>query len=248
MEIKVLGSGCPKCKLLEKNVVETLKTLGKDLLWDGITKGKPAFKNPEITRDAINHTVQLGATQDIPVAKIAKGLDRLAENVKGIPIVEQLAKGLAKGNEKWDAMLWEYLHDGLKIYGYEHLAGQVRSKALKEGWSTEKTNKALDEMGQLVNDTYGGQNWDILGVSAKQQRALSWMLLSSDWTISTVRQALSPTGFGSLYKNDKFWKEATTKGTPTNARAKAGRAPENTLTVAERKAIIKALLKRSGKI
>lgn len=33
-----------------------------------------------------------------------------------------------------------------------------------------------------------------------------------------------------------------------SARAKAGRAPENTLTVAERKAIIKAILKRSGKI
>ena len=29
MEIKVLGSGCPKCKLLEKNVVDTLEKLGK---------------------------------------------------------------------------------------------------------------------------------------------------------------------------------------------------------------------------
>ncbi|MCD4826943.1 MAG: thioredoxin family protein [Acholeplasmataceae bacterium] len=29
MNIKVLGSGCPKCKLLEKNVVEALAKLGK---------------------------------------------------------------------------------------------------------------------------------------------------------------------------------------------------------------------------
>jgi len=27
MEIKVLGTGCPKCKLLEKNVLEALKAL-----------------------------------------------------------------------------------------------------------------------------------------------------------------------------------------------------------------------------
>jgi hypothetical protein len=203
---------------------KTLKVLGKDLLWDGLTgKGKPAFKNPEIARDAVKHLVQLGATQDIPVKNIARGLDKLAEKAKGIPVAEQLAKGLAKGNEAWDRMLWDYLHDGLKIYGYESLAEKVRTKSIKEGWTPEQTEKALDEMGQLVNDTFGGQNWDILGVSPKQQRVLRWMLLSPDWTISTVRQALSPLGVGSMYKNDKFWKEATKKGTPANARAKAGR-------------------------
>jgi small redox-active disulfide protein 2 len=37
MEIKVLGSGCPKCKLLEKNVVETLKTLGKEAKVEKVT-------------------------------------------------------------------------------------------------------------------------------------------------------------------------------------------------------------------
>lgn len=29
MEIKVLGTGCPKCKTLEKNVVEALAEMGK---------------------------------------------------------------------------------------------------------------------------------------------------------------------------------------------------------------------------
>ncbi|BCR36491.1 thioredoxin family protein [Mariniplasma anaerobium] len=37
MEIKVLGSGCPKCKLLEKNVVDTLKTLGKEAKVEKVT-------------------------------------------------------------------------------------------------------------------------------------------------------------------------------------------------------------------
>ena len=37
MEIKVLGSGCPKCKLLEKNVIDTLKTLGKEAKVEKVT-------------------------------------------------------------------------------------------------------------------------------------------------------------------------------------------------------------------
>jgi len=30
MEIKILGTGCPKCKTLEKNVTEALAELGKE--------------------------------------------------------------------------------------------------------------------------------------------------------------------------------------------------------------------------
>ncbi|MBE0642119.1 MAG: TM0996/MTH895 family glutaredoxin-like protein [Bacteroidales bacterium] len=30
MEIKVLGTGCPKCKQLEKNTLEAISTLGLD--------------------------------------------------------------------------------------------------------------------------------------------------------------------------------------------------------------------------
>jgi small redox-active disulfide protein 2 len=37
MEIKVLGSGCPKCKLLEKNVIETLKKLGNEAKVEKVT-------------------------------------------------------------------------------------------------------------------------------------------------------------------------------------------------------------------
>lgn len=185
---------------------KTLKVLGKDLVYDGSTgKGMPAFKNPEIARDAVNHMVQLGATADIPVVEIQRGLSKLAEQTKDITGVAELTKALAKANEGWDRALWDYLHDGLKVYGFEHLANKVRDKALKENWTEEKTNKELDEIGQLINDTFGGQNWDVLGVSKQSLRMLRWLFLSPDWTYSTVRQALSVTGFGRLYKDDNFW-------------------------------------------
>jgi len=38
MEIKVLGSGCPSCMKLEKNVKEALKSLGKEAIVEKVTE------------------------------------------------------------------------------------------------------------------------------------------------------------------------------------------------------------------
>jgi hypothetical protein len=201
------------------------KTLLKDIAWAAATgKGTPAFANPEAARDAVSHLVQLGATNDMPIKAIQGTLTKLAKLAEGTPVAKQITKILEVSNEKWDKVLWEYLHDGLKVYGFEHIAEKVRNRSIKDNWSTEKTDKALDEVGQLVNDTFGGQNWDVLMVSPMQQRILRWSLLSSDWTVSTVRQALSPMGVGRLYKNESFWKSVGVSGSPVNIRAKYGTA------------------------
>jgi len=38
MEIKVLGSGCPSCIKLEKNVIEAIKSLGKEASVEHVTE------------------------------------------------------------------------------------------------------------------------------------------------------------------------------------------------------------------
>lgn len=38
MEIKILGSGCPKCRKLEANVKEALKSLGTEANIDHVTE------------------------------------------------------------------------------------------------------------------------------------------------------------------------------------------------------------------
>lgn len=40
MEIKVLGTGCPKCKLLESNVTKALSSLGIDAKVEKVTEVK----------------------------------------------------------------------------------------------------------------------------------------------------------------------------------------------------------------
>ena len=37
MDIKILGTGCPKCKALEKNVLEALKEIGADAAVEKVT-------------------------------------------------------------------------------------------------------------------------------------------------------------------------------------------------------------------
>ena len=44
MNIKVLGSGCPKCKMLEKNVEEALKMMDKTATVEKITEIKDIMR------------------------------------------------------------------------------------------------------------------------------------------------------------------------------------------------------------
>jgi len=199
---------------------KSIKVLGKDILWDSAMskfQDSPAFKNPAVAKRAIKYGVQVGATQDFDVSKIQDNLNTLAEASRDLPMVKYLTKGFAKFNEKWDKALWEYLHDGYKIYTFESLADKIDPDVVDS-----KTYEAkLKEIAQFVNDSYGGQNWDVLLISPIVQRVLRSFLLSPDWTISTIRQALAPTGVGALYKNSSFWRLAD-KNNPINARRKVG--------------------------
>lgn len=194
------------------------KSLFKNMMWDAaIKKELPAFLDVEATRDAVNHLVTLGATQDYLTkdvqgitANIRKFLEQ--KNVYGLKEASQLADMFNIG---MDTVLWDWLHDGYKIYSFKKIADEIRRKAEKNDWSQSKLNMALDEAGQLVNDTFGGQHWDILGYSPSDVKWARRFLLSPDWTISTIRQALSPFGIGAIYDDRTFWEKVTRQNNPT---------------------------------
>ena len=179
-------------------------------IYKGLVKGEfDVFAKEPITRDAIQHGVQFGATADIPVAKIQQGLNNLARKTKDVPLANKATKFMATFNHKWDVALWDYLHDTLKLHAYEHLVSKIDL--------TKDAVKQKHEIAQMVNDTFGGQNWDTLMTRPKTIQIASWGLLSPDWTISTIRQALSPTGIGKIHRETvglrqkmgtKFWLKA----------------------------------------
>ena len=103
-----------------------------------------------------------------------------------------------------DKVLWNYLHDGLKIACFKMFAEQVEQRVRKEGLTEEQREQLLDEAGQYVNDTFGGQYWELLNVSPALIKWLRRGFLSPDWLISTQRHFLANFGFGSLYSESGF--------------------------------------------
>ncbi len=165
-------------------------------IYRAIAKGElDIYKKEAIARKWIGAGLQVGATKDIPVHMIQDKLNALARKTKSIPIANKATQFIATFNQVWDKALWDYLHDTLKLYAAEHLGTHI--DAFKD------IDKQMEEIAQFVNDTFGGQNWDMLMLNPKQVQYMTWGLLSADWTTSTIRQALSPTGIGAIHKETK---------------------------------------------
>ena len=181
----------------------------------------PCFSNPEDFQEAASHLVKFGATNDYAAADVQNMFDNLrdfaqklqkkleergnigtAAGAATIPfeIATQMVSMLNKG---MDVALWDFIHDGLKLASYRMRADRTKERAKKYGWTDEQLSKALDEDGQFVNDMFGGQHWDILGVSQRTFKIAGRALLSPDWNVSTTRHFMAMTGFGSV------WNEAT---------------------------------------
>lgn len=180
----------------------------------------PCFANPEDFQEAASHLVKFGATNDYAAADVQNLFDNLRDLHKNYKKVGRKRKiGTTAGaatipfeiatqmvsmlNKGMDVALWDFLHDGLKLATYRMRADRTKERAKKYGWTDEQLSKALDEDGQFVNDMFGGQHWDILGVSQRTFRIAGRVLLSPDWNVSTTRHFMAMTGFGSV------WSEAT---------------------------------------
>lgn len=178
------------------------------LIYRGFIKGESlVYAKHDIAKDGVIHNLQLGASADFPVQRIQQYLNNLQKRYENTLVRGGITKFISSFNKRWDHALWDWLHDGFKIYAYE---SQVAK--LDKNLSERDFLEAKREIAQLVNDTFGGQNFEILMLNPKvgklQQtirkpsgvKAAQRLLLSFDWQVSTLRQAVSPFGLGSLYK------------------------------------------------
>ena len=190
---------------------KTLQIYNPVKVYKALVKGElDVFKKEAIAKDGLENNLQLGASVDIPVTQIQRALDTAAFKTKDILVVNRVTKSIKVFNEKWDVALWSTIHDPLKLTAYEHLVSKMNPN--KDVLMQKR------EIAQFVNDTFGGQNWDTLMVHPETVKMLSRVLLSTDWTISTLRQAASPTSLGRMYKEtaglrakegSKFWLRST---------------------------------------
>tara|TARA_R110002020_G_scaffold82687_1_gene205047 strand:- start:2888 stop:6163 length:3276 start_codon:yes stop_codon:yes gene_type:complete len=185
-------------------IFKTLKIINPwSMAWRGFLKGDSlAWEKTDVVKDGLAHGLQLGASEDINVEKIQGALNTLvrrAENVPGVGnVAAVLPKLLASFNEKWDSALWSWLHDGFKILGYEQ---QISN--LDPNLSVEELTKQKHEIAAFINDSFGGQNWDLLMTTPKTRQIMGWFLLSPDWLTSTMRQFGSLFGIGAAHKETR---------------------------------------------
>ena len=89
-----------------------------------------------------------------------------------IPVVGKLT-------EINNKILWDCLHNSFKIEAYKIKCAEAGENI------TSEQKRAI---AQWVNDSFGGQAWELLGVKNSTVKGLSRALLSPDWLISTTRQ------------------------------------------------------------
>lgn len=170
---------------------KTFKTLGNlPKIIDGIKNNNfEVFKDNPAVKRAIQDGVQFGAISDINIGEFntfIDGVSNLADKLTfgASKIITKPMRAYIDANNKF---LWNYLHNTYKLHAYENLINRVS----KNGKIVLSDNVRKD-IGQLVNDTFGGQNWDALGIKPSTIQGARRFLLSPDWNMSaTVRQSLA---------------------------------------------------------
>lgn len=176
---------------------------------------KPILDLPA-AQDGIKHGLSVGAPTDVHRNLIESSLqgaeDFLTKSFPG----KIAAKGIVTPVKKFiganNKFLWDYYHPTMKVMAYEKL---VQDALKMPKFAGLPATAAKREVAQFVNDSFGGQSWELMVKSPQWQKNMQRFLLSPDWTLSTARQALAPFGFGArdgvtkeLRKElgEKFWR------------------------------------------
>ncbi len=221
-KIQLALSGFHALALFEVDVAQNspmtaLRHLFKYIIADSARhKTVPAYAHPEDFQLAAKHLVQLGATEDYAAADVNAITQKLRDTFRDWYESDATWKkvvGVAGSpaaimmdwvNKSFDTVLWNFLHDGLKLCAFKELAKQVDRRVAQQDLDGATREKLLDEAGQYVNDMFGGQYWELLNVSPATLKWMRRLFLSPDWLLSTQRHFLANFGFGSVYGDGGF--------------------------------------------
>ena len=197
--------------------------MGKEALalWNPVKIIK-AFKNgtykevlnqTEIAKAAVKDGLNIGAISDVEGGRTIVNALKMAEKDVGNAAIATGIKTLVrKPLEFNNKFLWDYLHTTFKLNAYSKLKVDMA-----KSFPNKDPQVVGREVAQFVNDTFGGQSWEIMAKSAEWKQFSRFLLLSPDWVLSTMKQAVSPFGVGAASKagieirkelGQDFWRRA----------------------------------------
>ncbi len=144
------------------------------------------YKEPELVRRAIDDGLELGSTLDFQRRAAEKIVHNTAKFLEKAPFIGKIlslpAKAIDKTMEINNKALWDVIHNNYKIKSYQFLVeNEIQNN---KSISVDKRR----EIAQWVNDSYGGQIYENLGITSNLGHTLSKGMMSPDWFISTTRQ------------------------------------------------------------
>lgn len=158
----------------EREVIRSTRSLGKEM---------------QQSEQAVTHAAQRGLkfawTDSEAYQKNARHfLEKAAALTRGIPYLGKLTRIARDLQQMRHEGLWKNTHDAYKIVAFHDIA----SKALQQAPKGADAVKIEEQVGSLLNDVYGGQEWQTkFWLEPKARQAMSRFLLAPDWTLSTIR-------------------------------------------------------------
>lgn len=194
-------------------------------MWKAANKGAYSViaEKWDVVKEGVEAGLQVGEISDVQVERLDQVLEFSQDMTKNI-FGEKASKatfGLLRAtNKAWDRVLWDYLHTTMKIDGYQHLSNKMVSEL--DNPTAEDIQIVRREAARVINDTFGGQNWQGMLTNPKTLQIFQALMLSPDWTVSTFKQTLAPFGIMSATKTKagriarakmgaKFWANAGIK-------------------------------------
>lgn len=174
-------------------------------LYKSFRDGHAAFRDIPLSKDAIEHGLNLGPIGDVQTNRVEKlfveaesGLNKIA---KGFG---KVITPIRKFNEVWDKALWDYYAAGMKLDLYQ----RQLEKNIKKFGDKVPLEKIKRDTTDFINKAAGG-SFETIMASPRYKQVLQWGLLAPDWTIGRLQL------FGTVFKpgvqgsmGRKFWIKA----------------------------------------
>ena len=187
------GYALSESAIANMGVKKTLESLNVKKIYDAVKNGNyEIYEHEAEAKRAIDAGVQLGTPSDL-------NRNLVEETLNKWPKIGKYLSGAVSVNNK---ILWDVLHNNFKLFTFNTKIAELE----KAGKVTKEQERAV---AQWVNDTYGGQSWELLGIKNSDVRKAGRVLLSPDWNFSTVRQALGSinnTKLDKIFNDTKAWK------------------------------------------
>lgn len=163
------------------NAVSTALKNAKNIATGKGLEPSEIFKNIPEAQQALKWGVKLGVTNDLDIEKANAELEKV--------LGKKFGKKARQISEMMDRGLWDSLSNVYKMNTFNELVEKYKNNPkYKDG----VPDNVMRELAQFVNDSFGGQNYDNLQISDGAVKVANRILLSTDWTLSTmIRQSAS---------------------------------------------------------